>query len=1206
LKLKELQMFGFKSFADKTRLEFGEGITIIVGPNGSGKSNIMDAIRWVLGEQSAKALRGGKMEDVIFIGSDSRKTLGMAEVSMVMDNTDRAINLLYNEIKVSRRLYRSGESEYFINDNPVRLKDILELFMDTGVGIDSYSIISQGEVERIISAKPLERREIFEEAAGITKYIKRRDEALRKLETTEQHMLRINDILAEVKRQESALERQAKKAEKYRELKQECGDMEIRMYKKDIKEKSNEYKKYSAESGDYGKKIEEEDARLRAHELKYEEQKLNAASMEREMAQKKEKRLIAEQEIKRLEDGRKFLDEKKAELEARIGALKSENVESVGRIEGLKADVASKEKLLGEKLAAVKAKEAELNGLNGEVARLAGEYEAKKRERDEKAGFFEKFTEELNNLKNRMTAQDAAIKNVVERIAAYDSESVEIQEKLKRVNLELETISGNRVLKEEEIKHIKEKEEQLIKEKMHKKEELGSVENTLRELGLVISRLEARFNVLKKMHERLEGYGETVRKVLTEYRTQLEDAKKSGIAGAVGNLITVEKRFESAVEKALRDTLQSVLVRGTAFIDEIFSLYEKEKGGINLLDSSAQNVDHKAILSSWKKTVTHKNILSYLPDAVSVPPGMEIIKLLFYNIFITEDAAKAKEVIRDTGPAGQYFLLTLNGEMISNFGLYRKGEGEIGEGAGFLSREREISEIEREILAARGKSGSVESEKKLLSGKIEGMEKEIESLSIIYHNQYVEVIKDDERIKQRQSDREAIIKAGEKAARDRGESENARRDLGAASEAMEIEKKNMESELDKIKAEVEALKMDIESREDELNKRKGAQEAVRIEILKAKNDHEFESNNMLIIKNKITEIESQYSGTIKEIEDLRTRAVQAEEEKKAGEGRIAGHKTELAGAESELNLKRDEYERFTIDMEKFGAGIKEMGRERDRLKDAQYSVKLKINELSLEVKTIYEKVEQEYKLSLGEEEISAVEMGEEEYRELSMKVAEYRGKMDTLGVINLVAIEEYNELKKRNEFLQAQYDDLIRARDNLNKVIKKTNEESKELFNKAFVEIRARFIEVFKKMMNGGEADLLLTDSENILAAGIDIIARPPGKRLQNMMLLSGGEKSITAVSLLFALFLIKASPFCIMDEVDAALDDINVARFTNLVKSFKKTQFLVISHNKLTMETADVIYGVSMEKAGVSRIMSVRLENIDRVMPAGTVGDGK
>jgi chromosome segregation protein len=1206
LKLKELELFGFKSFADKTRLEFGEGITIIVGPNGSGKSNIMDSIRWVLGEQSAKSLRGGKMEDVIFIGSDSRKTLGMAEVSMVMDNTDKAINLPYTEVKVARRLYRSGESEYFINDNPCRLKDILELFMDTGVGIDSYSIISQGEVERIINAKPLERREIFEEAAGITKYIKKRDEALRKLETTEQHMLRINDILAEVKRQESALERQAKRAEKYKELKQECGDMEIKMHKKDIKDKSVEYRKFNSENDAYNKRIEEEDAKLSAHEGKYAEMERAAAEMERGMAEKKEKWLIAEQEIKRLQDSFKFLTDRQAELESRVTLLKSENVESVGKMEALKLEVSEKEKILQERLVYAGTKEKELDAQSMDADAAMAEYEAKKRERDEKTGFFEKFSEELNALKNRMAAQEMAIVNMDEKIAAGALEKKEIEDRIARVGLELEKISEGRVLKEGEIQHVKEKEEKLIKEKMRKKAELEALDNMLKELGLVVSRLETRFNFLKKMHEQLEGYGETVRKVLTEYRMQLEDDKRGDIVGAAGNLLTVEKNYETAVEKAFRDQLQSVLVKDSTLVEEIFSMYEKEKGGINLVSLKDAKVDPAAVLDKWRKMAARKDIIAYLPSVITPSGGNEILKLMFYNVFVVADLRSAAAVLADMKTDEKYYLLALNGELVSNYGTFKKGESEADTGTGFLSREREIGEIGSEIQNARQKYEAVSAEKDGQAQRISDMERSIEELSVIYHSQYVEVIKDDERIKQRQEERGALLKAAEKAVREKQELEGSRGDMTAAAEALLIEKTKMEEELDKLKQESDALRQDLYTREEELNRRKNSLENLRIEIVKIKGDYEFEANNRLVLRNKISEIEARYGGTIREIEDLNQKTAQAEDEKKSNEAKIDGHRGVLATAETELNLKKEEYAQFKSGMEKLGVEIKELGRERDRLKEEQYNIRLKINEISLQVKAIYEKIQQEYKLSLSEDEIMAAEINEDEYRELSMKVSEFREKIDKLGVINLVAIEEYNELKKRNEFLQAQYDDLIQARENLNKVIKKTNEESKELFNRAFVEIKARFAEVFKKMMNGGEADLLLTDNENTLLAGVDIIARPPGKRLQNITLLSGGEKSITAVSLLFALFLIKASPFCIMDEVDAALDDINVARFTNLIKSFRRTQFLIISHNKLTMETADVIYGVSMEKAGVSQIMSVKLDKWNGAKPVEAGGDGK
>ncbi|MGD0566314.1 MAG: AAA family ATPase, partial [Candidatus Goldiibacteriota bacterium] len=732
MKLKELHIFGFKSFADKTSLQFGQDITIVVGPNGSGKSNVFDAIRWVLGEQSAKQLRGGKMEDVIFIGSDSRKTLGMAEVSIVMDNADKTIPLNYSEVKVTRRLYRSGESEYYINDQPVRLKDIVETFMDTGVGLDSYSIISQGEVDRIINAKPVERREIFEEAAGITKYIKKRDEALRKLESTEQNMLRINDILVEVKRQTSVLERQAKKAEQYKVLKNECSDMEIRIHKKDIKDRLSKKRDYEEKKTGIDSRITSEEESLSTHERDFDSMKLKSLEMERDMAEKREKWVIKQEEIKRLEDSLKYLAERSSELLERIESLKAENVENVGKIESVKIDIEAKNSAITGKESIIKEREAQLAGLNAEYETFTSAFENTRRDRDANALEADGLAQEINSLKSKIVELEVNCRNIEEQASKLDSAMSEAGDKLKQTEMEMQLISDNRILKEEEIKGIKGREEALLNEKMRKKTSLITVEEAAKDMGLSISRLESRRNFLSQMQDRMEGYGEIVRKVLTEYRQQLDEGSKDGIIDVVANLITVEKPYERAVEKTLAGLLQTVLVRNEKLIEEIFSLYEMEKGEISFITADGARPVREAILGKWRTGIAHKNILAYLPDKVETDEKNEAIKLLFAGIFVAENIEKARAVINDIRKEEQYFILTLNGELLSNYNIYTKGEGLSGEG--LLSREREIEEIAAEIDTARGKAAALNEERVFQTNTIAALEHEIENLSVSYHS----------------------------------------------------------------------------------------------------------------------------------------------------------------------------------------------------------------------------------------------------------------------------------------------------------------------------------------------------------------------------------------------------------------------------------------------------------------------------------------
>lgn len=1192
MKLKELEIFGFKSFADRTYIRFDEGITVVVGPNGSGKSNIFDSIRWVLGSQSAKSLRGSKMEDVIFIGSDDRKTLGMAEVSLTFLNNDRSLNIDYEEVKVTRRLYRSGESEYFINDNPVRLKDILELFMDTGVGIDSYSIISQGEVDRIINAKPVERREIFEEAAGITKYIKKRDEALRKLEATEQNMLRINDILVEVKRQTASLERQAKKAEKYKEIKEEWSSIAVRLLTKELKDRTLKNRELESENGEVERRIEEENTKLSTHEMKFEEMKLLSIEREREINEKKEKWLIRQQEIKRLEDNLKFLSQRHVELSQRIEELRAQNVENVGKIEGIKVEINDKTRVLSEITDKINFRQEALNVLTAEYDGLVLSFEEARRLKERNAQLVQQKTLELNTMVNKIVEAESSLRNIDETIKRHEDEKKALEDRARAVNAELSRLSENRGFKEGEIKKIKDREEVLIKEKILKSESLDIIDNILKELNLGISRMESRHSFLRQLHERMEGFGETVRKVLTEYKDTLSEDKKEDIVDVVANLIAVEKPYEAAVEKTLTGILQTVLVRNESVITDVFNKYRESKGEISLVNGGGLKVDTAAVLERFKGLVRHQDVLAYLPDVITVEPKNEAVKLLFSNIYTVESIEKADEVFAAFPVPEEYFLLTLNGELISNFSVYKRGESTAETGGGFLSREREINEINNEILMAREKYASVDEERQIQAAKLADIQAEIEDLSSTYHNRYVEVVKDDERIRQKEEDKEIVAVSLTKVDEQKVLSETEKKLLLNSTSAIKSAKETVESGITSLRQAVDNSISDIAAKEEELNASKHNLEEKRMEIMKIKNDFEVEQNSKEMLSGRLEEIQKYYENTAHEIEEMNAKAQKAESDRTESELKIEADKKALGSDESEYTERKVSYDQYRGEMSGLESYIKEMGKDRDSLRQRQYDLKIKMNEISLNLGNLQNKLAEEFKVQPDEQTIMAVEIPDEEHEAIKLRVEELKDKMDKMGVINLVAIEEYNELTSRQQFLQVQYDDLASGRENLKKVIKKTNDESKQLFTKAFSEVRVKFAEVFTRMMNGGEADLVLVDQENILESGVDIIAKPPGKKSQNITLLSGGEKAITAVSLLFALFLTRTSPFCIMDEVDAALDDMNIARFTNLIRSFSDiTQFLIISHNKITMEIARTIYGVSMESAGVSKIISVKLE---------------
>jgi len=1195
LRLKEIQIFGFKSFADKTNLQFDKGVTVIVGPNGSGKSNIFDALKWVLGEQSIKSLRGNKMEDVIFAGSDTRKTLGMAEVSLILENEDKKIDLTYTEIKITRRIYRSGESEYLINDNPCRLKDIIEMFMGTGVGIDSYSIISQGEVDRIINARPEERREIFEEAAGITKHRKRKEETLRKLEMVEQDMIRLNDILEEIKRQVGSLERQAKKAEKYKVLKEETETIEITISKKKIKELSEKYEKLNSEKEELEAKIEKENLKLKDYEDKLEMLNNDMKIKENEINEKKNNFIIKQQEIKRLEDSLKYNEERLKELIQQKENVSREIDEAIEKIEKIKIEIENNQKLIKEKQDFLIKKEDALKINKEEIEKIEKEFNEILKQKESKNAEIENTNHKIIELKNKITEQGLLIKGIEDNISSIEKQKYENEEKLKLIELEVENIEDKLKIKEETIKDIKINEENFLKKKIELNKELQKMDEIIKEQSIIISKITSKYNFLKDMQEKMIGFSSITKKVLTEFKQQLSLEEKKDIIESLNNLISIEKKYAKTLENNFSSFLQAILINNSNLVEEIFSLYEKEKGELILLQNEILTQNCETVFKEWRKKINHKNIDGYLPDLIMVDDKFKSAKLIFYNVFVVSNFSKAREVLNDIKIYEQFYLLTETGELISNYGIFKKVGSEPEAGTNLLTRIQQINDMKNEILLATQRLQSLNEERKFLNEKISVIEKQVEEISIRYHNQYVEVIKDSEKIKQRQEERQIYYENFEKNKTDINNFIKLKENMHKIKETFELQKGEQELFLTKLKDELQQIERVLNEKTDIKNIQKLKIESLEKEIIKEKGNLDLIiSNNNILLKRK-EEINIEFENFKKEIENLVQKIKHIEEEKANIKTNITKFQSDLSIEENHItNLNKvfEDIKNQKDDLEKF---IKSMGKEREELKERLTDVKITINELSYEIKDIYTKIQEEYKVSLNEEEIKNFHINDEQYRELNLKLEDNKKKMENIGVVNLVAIEEYDSVKKRQDFLQGQYDDLVSSREDLKKIIKKLNEESTILFTDTFNKIKNNFKEVFKMMMKGGDADVILVDKENILESGIEIIARPPGKKLQSISLLSGGEKAVTAISLLFAIFLIKASPFCIMDEIDAPLDDVNIVRFTKFLKEFKsRSQFIIITHNKLTMEMADIIYGISMERDGVSKVISVRLDKIE------------
>jgi chromosome segregation protein len=999
LYFKKLEIFGFKSFADRLKIEFEPGITAIVGPNGCGKTNVVDAIKWVMGEQSTHQLRGKRMEDVIFNGSRSRKPLSMAEVSLTLDNSQNVLPVDYKEVNIMRRLFRSGESEYYINKNRCRLKDIIELFMDTGLGVDSYSLIEQGKVERIVNAKPEERRFIFEEAAGVTKYKSRKEEALRKIEKTEQNLTRLQDIMSEVKRQIGSLDYQSRKARQFQKHKEELKKVEVgfliqnlKKLEQQLKEEEDDLESFTQETQGINAKITQKEAGI--------------VSLQTELTAKEKDILLVQQEV--FNKSSEIIH-----LEDKVKSHQTQQEELLLRKKNNETEIKEMEERLKNLLISARKTEEDFNFYQGKTS-TEGEKDSQKEES------FKKAEEQLNELNNSFKASKEEIINLL-------TQKSKIKNKISASEVYLE--------------NFKTKKEKLLMEKGRKEEQQRLIEQEENKIKQLIIEKE----------EKLEFFDK-------QKKSMLIDKK--------------DKDFASSESKNLMIKLKNIVV--------------------NL----QENV-HKYNSGEVEKKLEEINIL--LDKMINI-----------------------SKQIDDT----------------------------------LLFEQNKLPEIEEEKIILAGLQKDKEQkdkEQKLLLADLDTILREKENL-----------------------DKEIL------------NNENMLGELRQEFSKYEIKGKEIEENIKSIEENLEGKKNLHKSLQEEmiLLKTEVSRNIERLENLK-KDIKRFKTEETLLgnqIKNKKNELEY-FDKRKKELEG--TKVVE--------DGKIEQfYKEKDLLSEKLKNIQSAKFE-ITQHLKKEEEDLKLIRGALNKNREQAHQVELQVMRIQMEIGTIEDKFKKEYNLSRDEANIYCpeTEIPESEIENLKRKV-------ESLGIVNLAAPEEHNRLQERWNFLNKQQEDLLKAKENLHQVINKVDATTKNTFRDVFEKIRGHFKEVLKKLFEGGQADLLLTNENDILESGIDIVVQPPGKKLQNLSLLSGGEKALTAIALLFAFYLVKPSPFCVFDEVDAPLDDANLVRFIHLLKDFSsQTQFSIITHNKKTMEVADVLYGITMEEFGVSKFISVKLRQEEKLVTA-------
>ena len=1179
--LKRLEMQGFKSFADKTVLEFMPGITSVIGPNGSGKSNISDAIRWILGEQSMKSLRGSKTQDIIFAGTQNRKSLGFAEASLIFDNTDGTLPIEYSEVTVTRKIYRSGETGYYINKVPCRLKDIVELFMDTGIGRDGYSIIGQGKIDEILSNKSEDRRHIFEEAAGIVKYRARKEETEKKLEQTKLNLLRINDILSEIESNLEPLQMQSDKAKKYLNLKEELKNIEVGLflyniekYKQSLEELSNDEEimksTLNQEEGKLEKiKILKEELKDKIDEITTQIEKLQNIGFE---SQKEIEKLnsninVAETKIQNNIENIERNKNEITELEEKINNLKQEIEQKQTRKDNLKQN---KEKFENE----LKEKEEELQKLTEKLSSKELEIEKLKKQVEEN-------TDKKYELQSEISMQTANMENLTQRQKQVKQEISNNVSELDRARMKKEDIS-------KEFYEIEAERNQILKQIEDIDTQKQEVNNKIKEFDLQIVNStndmrmkQSRHNFLVETEKEKEGYVKSVKSLLLDCEKIKELGK--GMHGVLANIISVPSEYETAIEMCLGMSLQNIVTDTEEDAKRLIEHLRKNNlGRVSFLPITSVKGKKLENIKGKKN-----GVVGIASDLVSFDRKYEqIILNLLGRTVVVDNMQNAINIAKENNYS--FRIITVEGDIINPSGAITGGSV-AKKTVNILGRSREIESLEKEIKKIKSKIEKLEKEKEeyinsseVIIEQVQGLEKQLQETDITYATGKQRVSSIDENI---QTIQKRIEKLKE--------------------ESSKIEEKQKEIQTQKQENEKQIEHMKEQNEEDQKiidefsNSNKESQEYI--------DNLNLDITNLKISVSSFNESEV----SIQEMTDMLKTEIETHTKNKENKNKqIEKAKEENIQLKAEIENTKQEIEKVKEQVANSGENIEKLKQER-----IQKNEKLteKETEQTSEFKTIEDLKAQitklEVKKTKTEEDITDIinKMWEEyqltpnnvkDYQKpenialTQRKVNELRTDIRELGSVNVDSIEEYKNLKERYDFMCEQRLDLENTMSKLRKIIQEMLETMKQQFKEKFEIINKNFGEVFKELFGGGMAEVSLTDEENILECGIDITVQPPGKKLQNMTLLSGGEKAFTAIALLFAILKINPAPFCVLDEIEAALDDVNVYRYAEYLKKFsKETQFLIITHRKGTMEAADTVYGVTMEEKGISKLLSMKLK---------------
>ena len=1177
--LKSIEIHGFKSFANKIVFQFHNGITGIVGPNGSGKSNVADAVRWVLGEQRIKQLRGASMQDVIFSGTELRKPLGYAYVAITLDNSDHQLAIDYNEVTVARRIYRSGESEYLLNGTPCRLKDVNELFYDTGIGKEGYSIIGQGQIDKILSGKPEERRELFDEAAGIVKFKRRKLAAQKKLEDEQQNLVRVNDILSELEKQIGPLEKQSETAKIYLKKKEELKTLDVNMFLlenqrlqeqlKDAQEKydiasedlENTSKQYENIKEEY-EKIEGQitllDETIEKNRSTLTDTSMLRGKLEGEINVLKEQIHSARNNEEHLKQRREaVLNEIAAKNQDKEGILSDK-----GQIDEQVAEIEKKRDEAKAALTAVQSCIEELNnqiegGKNAIIEALNARATIKS-----KLGRYDTMTEQVNIRKAELTS----------RILRMKSDEAQQEETLKALNDEFEKIN-------EEIRTLNDAVESKEEKLTLLRETLADKDKKLRDTQVSYHQEKSRLEALSNLTERYEGYGGSVKKVM-ERKEQ-----EKGIIGVVADIIKVDKKYETAIETALGGNIQNIVTDDEETAKRMIGYLKQTKAG-RATFLPLTSITHPQEFKN-PESLKEKGVLGMADELVHVDEKYRnVAKAMLGRIVVVDQVDNAVRIARkfDYGIR----MVTLEGELLVPGGAISGGA--FKNNSNLLGRRREMEEMEasvkkylKEVDTLLQEIEDTKAERNKLRLSLEEDKASLQKKFIEQNTARLNVIKAKER-KEEASESSLELKNEER------EIESQIQEIRLSKEEISRELQDSETLEKQTEGKIKECQVLLDEKRSEESENLAGVNALEVEVEKMLQQQGFHQQNVDRIntelersKSELSEIEEGILGNTRDIEQKENNIRQIEETIQA---------SHTSQNDTEKQLQED-----ITKKEELSAKQKNFFKDREALSEKMAGLDKEVYRLNAQREKLQDMTESQINYMWDEYEITlsdAAGMRNEELNDLpAMKrdISTLKDQIKKLGDVNVNAIEDYKNLMERYSFLKTQHDDLIEAEKTLEGIITELDTAMRKQFHEKFGEISREFDKVFKEMFGGGKGTLELMEDEDILEAGIRIIAQPPGKKLQNMMQLSGGEKALTAIALLFAIQNLKPSPFCLLDEIEAALDESNVSRFAKyLHKLTRHTQFIVITHRRGTMEQVDRLYGITMQEKGVSTLVSVNL----------------